>query len=472
MHWSQLWQLLVDRRKFRQAAEAPVFMDFLEKSRLVTAVIFFVTVAAIVMISSVGVNTANLPVLPNQLAAVRISAAVPFSYVSQEQTRLARQQILDRVPPVYRLETAPMAQFEKAVRDLQAALNDFERKHPADGPSITDRRADLGGVLDAFNAHGPYRASLDDLQLLLAKLPADRRATLFEASLDVLREIYAEGVHDDSFGGSTPGNVTVFQIARPDGDVSTRPVQSMEEALTFLRVNLSGEDVPRDVSLALFRILRNGVTPNLVFDREATTRREAEAVRLMKPVVVNVALGQPIIEPGSRVTPGQYEMLMAHRKAMSENEATQLDEGLQLFGRILLVLAMVLATVFYVRLEDRETFQSNGRLGLLALVVILNITLVRAVYSIGSLDYFAQEGTWASTLPYVAPSAFAPLIVAILIDAGSAIFMALFISIFTGVIYGNRLDLLVLTFLASTVAIFACRDVRKRSRVVRAAGLG
>ncbi len=50
--------------------------------------------------------------------------------------------------------------------------------------------------------------------------------------------------------------------------------------------------------------------------------------------------------------------------------------------------------------------------------------------------------------------------------------MALFISIFTGVIYGNRLDILVITFLASTVAIFASRDVRKRSRVVRAATYG
>jgi putative nucleotidyltransferase with HDIG domain len=50
--------------------------------------------------------------------------------------------------------------------------------------------------------------------------------------------------------------------------------------------------------------------------------------------------------------------------------------------------------------------------------------------------------------------------------------MALLISIFTGVIYGNRLDLLVLTFLASLVAIFGCRDVRRRGRVVRAAGMG
>ena len=45
--------------------------------------------------------------------------------------------------------------------------------------------------------------------------------------------------------------------------------------------------------------------------------------------------------------------------------------------------------------------------------------------------------------------------------------MALLISIFTGVIYGNRLDLLVLTFLASMVAIFGCRDARRRGRVVQ-----
>ena len=58
----------------------------------------------------------------------------------------------------------------------------------------------------------------------------------------------------------------------------------------------------------------------------------------------------------------------------------------------------------------------------------------------------------------------------VLIDAGSGIFMALLISIFTGVIYGNRLDLLVLTFLASLVAIYFARDAPRRGRLVRAAG--
>ena len=189
-------------------------------------------------------------------------------------------------------------------------------------------------------------------------------------------------------------------------------------------------------------------------------------------MIVSVERGQTIIEPGTRVTPEQYEMLVAHRDFLLHNGDVALNEGLQLFGRILLVLAMVMASVFYIRLEDPETMRNNGRLALLALVVILNLALVRATYWLGQLPYFMENTAAASLLPYVAPTALAPLIVAILIDAGSAIFMALLISIFTGVIYGNRLDLLVITFLASMIGIFSCRAIRQRSRVVRAAGLG
>jgi putative nucleotidyltransferase with HDIG domain len=314
------------------------------------------------------------------------------------------------------------------------------------------------------------RAAVDDFALLLASGDAKARAALVEKCLVTLREIYHEGIHDQSLTANPePGSVTVFQIVQTDGGIAQRQVQSLEDALMYLRVNLPAEGVSHELTLALFRIFRNGVTPNIVYDREASQRREAEAVKVLRPVTVSVARGQSIIEPGTRVTPEQYEMLMAHREFLRNSSTVALDEGLQLFGRILLVLAMVVACIVYIRLEDRETLQNNGRLALLALVVIFNLALVRVTYSLLDLDFFLHDSSWASTLPYFAPTALAPLIVAILIDAGSAIFMALFISIFTGVIYGNRLDLQVITFLASIVAIYGCRAVRQRGNVVRAA---
>lgn len=450
--------------------------EFFEQSRLVTALIFLATVAAILLISSAGVTTLDMPVLTGQVATVRVVAGAPFSYESAERTRSAREQIVARVPPVYRLETAPFKKFENDIASLLGALEQFERDHPANAPALTDRRAALGALVDAFNARGPYRASPNDVAVLLASGDAKRRATLIGNGLGALRELYAEGVHDAGLSGGGPDSVTIFQIAKPTGEITQRPVQSMEEALTLLRVTLASdgarESLDRETALALFRLCRNGLAPNLVFDRAATHAREEIAASTVRPVIVNVPRGQSVIEPGDRVTADQYEMLTAHRDWLRSHRDTAVDEDLALFGRILLVFAMVIACVVYIRLEDRETSQSNARLGLLALVVIGNLALVRAVFSLGGAEFFVRDGSWASTLPYTAPTALAPLIVAILIDAGSGIFTALLISIFTAVIYGNRLDLLVLTFLASMVAIFGVRHLRSRGLVVRAAAQG
>lgn len=453
---------------------------FLDRNRLVSALIFVVTVVAIVLISSAGLTTATLPVIPDQIATVRVVASASFTYESEERTRIAREQLLDRIPPVYRLDTEPLRRFEAAARDLLTQLEIFEnglssaaRTSAANTEETSkERREALTQIAESFNARGAYRVSVEDIVAILNAGDARTRAGLFENGLAALTDLYARGVQDGSLGNANSSNVTVFQIARPNGEATPRPVQSMEDALTFLRVNLAAEAIPRPAAFALFRLFRNGLTPNVVFDREATQRREAETLQQVRPITVGVVRGQTIIEPGERIGPEQYEMLMAHRKYLRENTDTKLEESLTLFGRVLLVLAMVLASIIYIRLEDPETLLSNVRLGLLALVVIINLAVVRGIYSLGGANFFVEDGSWASTLPYIAPTAFAPLIVAILIDAGSAIFMALLISIFTGIIYGNRLDLLVLTFLASLVSIFISRDARQRGKVVRAAGAG
>jgi len=460
------------RRGEPTSAPNSAFRDFLDQSRLVAGLIFIVTVAAIVLVSSAGMRVLDVPVLPNQVAPVRIVAGMPFSYVSPSRTQAERDQRLSRLPPIYRLDQAPLQHFDGAARELLGRLAAFEAAHPSSSQLFFDRRKALAALADDFNSRGPYQTNADDLAALLTAGDATTRAALFENGFAALRQIYSEGVHESSSSAGTPDAVEMYEVERPSGQVSSRSVQSMEDSLTFLRVSLSAEGVSKDAASALFRLFRDGVQPNLVFDRAAAAAREAEVVAKLKPVSVNVPPGKTIVDAGDRVTEDQYEMATAYRRAVLEGGATELGDGLELFGRVLLVLAMVLAALIYIRLEDPETLASNVRLGLLALVVICNLGLVRLVYSVGGAEPVLRDPIWASALPYVAPTALAPIIVAILIDAGSAIFMALLISIFTGVIYGNRLDLLVLTFLASMVAIFGCRDARRRGRVVRAAGMG
>lgn len=457
----------VDKRPVTQNTGTFALLD---TSRFVGLFIFILTVTSIVVICYEGVGTAHLPVLQGQIATVSVHASVPFTFTSQEQTQLLRQRLRNRVPPVYRLEFGPLNQFESATKKLLEQLSLYEKQFPKNRPSLADHKEAMAAIVSDFNASGPYRASVEDIEMLLNSGDAASRAILVDRCLVVLREIYNEGTHDQNLIPADSGNdaISVFQIKKSDGEIVQRPIQSLEESMIFLRVNLTAEGMQRELALALFRIFRNGLVANLVFDSKATEVKEADAVKSIRPVQVSVERGQVIIEQGMRVTPEQYEMLVAHRAALEEKGVTAMDEGLQLLSRILMVLAMVAACAMYIKIEDPETIQRNGRLALLALVVIANLALVRLTYSLLELDFFIHDQTWAATLPFLAPTALAPLIVAILIDTGSAIFVALIISLFAGVIYGNRFDVQVITFLASIVAVHGCRSVRSRASVVQA----
>lgn len=459
-------------RRKRKREAPPGLIQFLEQSRAIAVLIFLATVAAIVLISFVGVRSLDTPVLPNQTASTRIVANENFAYESAELTRQQREQIRDRVPPVYRLEFEPLRQFESDMATLLNTLIEFEQAFPADAASSPEADARLAEITAEFNAKGPYRTNPADLRALLFLGGEEQRFAITENALLVLREIYAQGVHDNTnLAAGSQGDVTVFQIAQAE-EVSNQAVESLENALTLLRINLNAEGIGRPTTLALFRIFRNGVTPNLVFDQDATTALQESAIANMEPVIVTVESGQTIIEPGTRVSAEQYEMLVAHRNFVLQSGDARIDAGLQLFGRVILVLAMVLACTIYIRMKDLETLNSNSRLGLLALVVVTNLTAVRVSFELASLPFFIEHSELAAVLPYIAPTMLAPVIIALLIDTGSAVFTALLISIFTGVIYGNRLDLLVLTFLASMVAIYSSRNTRKRGAIVRSTTWG
>ncbi|WP_438482480.1 HD family phosphohydrolase [Oleiharenicola lentus] len=457
----------------RKRRKPSATLEYLDQSRVVAILIFVATVLAIAAISFVRLNTMALPVQPGQLSQIRVTAGTTFTYESAIETAQVRSQLIARVPPVYELDLRPGLLFEQHVREL---LHDLDKNVEDPGlfsvlRSQNTRSTALEEVTRRFNSKGRYFATSSDLARLLTLGNAAQRQKIVESGLGFLRELQQSGIHAAT-GPESSSAISLLNVQQADGEVSEAHVQSLGEALTYLRVNIVADGSNREASLALFRVLRNGVTPNLVFNPAGSEKLRERATVGLKPVVVSIDRGHVIIEPGTTVTPAQYEILHAYRAHLAASGGSASEEGYQLLNRVLLVLGMVLASVIYIRIEDRETLLSNARLGLLASVVIINLALVRISYSLAGLPYFLENFSAAALLPYIAPTAFAPLIVAILIDAGSAIFMALLISIFTSIIYGNRIDLLVVTFLASLAGIYYAREVRRRSRVVKAAGIG
>ncbi|TVR50625.1 MAG: HDIG domain-containing protein [Puniceicoccaceae bacterium] len=454
--------LFPQRRKRRQEKEGG-FLAQLETSRVIAFGIFFLTVASIVVISFVGIHPAGFQILPNQYANVRIIASSQFSYESRLLTERKREEIIEQTPPVYSIVFTPLEQFERHIQALIGDLETLEEENLLREPDA------LLDTAEAFNARGSYRLSLNDLDTLTRWGNAEDRRTLLETGLFFLREIYREGVFDrrGSLLGTDLGDGSLVFI-NEDGRITQRRIQSLDNALVFLRINLSAENIPPAVATAMFRLFSQGLTTNLLWDPEATRAARRANLAGLQPEIVTVAEGRSIIEPGTRVTPEQHEMLLAYQEHLAQVSRVVTGLDAQLIGRVLLVLGMVMAAVFYIRLEDRATLSSNTRLGLLVLVVVGNLLAVRLCFELGILPYFLENFALGGIVPYAAPVVLAPLIVAILIGIGPALFTALLVSLFTAVIFGNRLDLLVISFLSATVAVFCCRHIRRRGKVVTA----
>ncbi len=455
------------KRKKRKTEASSSVLIFLEESRAISIAIFAITVVAIVVTSFIGIKPSGFQFLPGQLATIRIVAAEDFNYQSSMLTDQKREQLLTEVPPVYRTEMRYFNQFSKHVNELLAEMEKFgalERDLSASGAQEYINR-----ITEDFNAKDNYRLSASDLTTILEFSDVDTRRELIETGLISLRESYKIGIYDknDSNFDFSEKSVALFKT---DNGVSQRSLESTDDALTNLRITLNAQNVPPRVSSAFHRLFRDGVRPNFERDESEIQAQRQKMLESLQPVIVRVGRGASIIEPNTKVTPEQYEQHLAYIRHLDGKTTDTID--IQLFGRALMVMAMLLAATFYIRLEDRATLQSNGRLGLLAIVVVSNLAIVRLCFELGNIDKFLYDSSLSAILPYITPTALAPILIAILMGSGPGLLTALIVSLFSAVMFGNRLELMVMSFLASCVAIFICRNIRKRGRVVTAGIVG
>lgn len=472
MPFSEKFKALLHRffrkkRKKRKTEASSSILNFLEKSPAISLAIFAITAAAIVVTSFVGIKPSGFQFLENQLATIRIVASKDFSYQSAIQTDRKREQLLTEVPPVYKTNMRYFESFSRHVNELLEDMDSFaaiEQDLSAVGAQDYIHRAS-----ERFNEKGDYRLSDSDLTTILEFSDAETRRNLIETGLISLRESYKIGIYDKDDSNFAFGEQSVA-LFKTESGIGQRRIESTDDALTMLRITFNAENVPPLVSSAFIRFFRDGVRPNFERDESEIQALRHKLLESLQPVIVRVQEGASIIEPNTRVTKEQYEQHKAYIRYLDGQEANSLDY--QLFGRALMVMAMLIAATFYIRLEDRPTLQSNARLGLLALVVVCNLAIVRFCFELGNLDQFLYDSSLSAILPYITPTTLAPLLIAILMGSGPGLLTALVVSLFSAVMFGNRLELMVMSFLASCVAIFICRNIRKRGRVVTAGVVG
>ena len=130
----------------------------------------------------------------------------------------------------------------------------------------------LSALAEVFNLSGGYRITANDLATLMQVRRRGEPSATGGYGLYILKEIYRAGVFDssNSVAAAAPDTVPLFHIRSDSGQVGQARVQPLDDAQTFLRINLAAENIPPAIATAVFRLLRNGLTANLKFDPEAS----------------------------------------------------------------------------------------------------------------------------------------------------------------------------------------------------------
>ncbi len=463
-------QTIYNKRKFCNKAEIPLLNKLLDPNRILKVLLFFAFSFFIVLICFVGQFPAGLQMLPNQTAKIRIATDFPFSYVSAIQTKRKKELLSRQIAPIYSINDQSFSNFVTYISEFTAELDQLSEllQHASKQEAV----ALLSATSNNYTEKTGEYISPDDISLLLSKTDSETRKKLFNEGLMILMSLSHEGIFKplESPEATSQENQpeSYFYGIQIEGRDTKTKVLSEKDALRYLSLNINAMDIDWPVSRALFRILKPGVKPNLIYDSSKSNAKLQKAIDSISPVVVGVQAGQTIIEPGSIIGPEQMEQLHAYRDYLNLTENSDLGFNATLRARTILTLVILFTALLYCRITSPEILKSNRRIALAALVIIIHLTTVRLILELGDTEFFGKNPSALNIIPFAVPLALAPMIIAIMVDVSFAALVAALTSTFYALMLGSITSFLLIALLACFIGIYFCRNIRLRSNIVRA----
>lgn len=454
----------------RRNAGREIQSQWITSGRLLSTLVFLLFAVAIISVCFVGNNPISPYLAQEQIARFRIRAEIEFQYTSPILTRQQVEARRLKIPPIYRLDLTAFHNFEQYLRDLHLALQQYREDLQADRP---DRRFTISDLESFFAEYDPinrYRFNADSLITFYRSLSPQEQLLALDHGFDALEEIYRAGVYDPSESDLDAGTQTLnfFRVER-DGEIITPgELLPLREAQMSLRRTISQVNLPREASVALYRILRSGLAPNLEFDEKRTREAIVLAESQVKPVLVHVSPGDTMVESGQRINALQEEQLQAYRAELERQYGGSMGVNPLLFEQSLLSFVILLSSVLCIRMTRYDNRNQWRLLFLIMMILLLQTSMARFLLELADSPLTRTYPYFISLLPWAIPMAIGPLIVSLLCGVGPALLVALLASIFLALMLGSSISVLVICFTASVIVIVFSRGTQARAKVVRA----
>jgi hypothetical protein len=463
-----------EQRRRRRGDTVALSVPWLDFRLMLGAVLFVLMALAVWFICFAGLSPVTQQLVASQRERVRVVAAFPFNYTSDVLTQLEKHNAEELVGPSFKQpDHALEERMKQAVLELESALDQYQQDATTLAPE--EQLAAREKLAREFSAKHSFDLDPVDVASLAAVADPKERNQAFEVALTNIHNLLSRGIYNPAQAGFQPvaaqGAMYTFDVS---GRASSVPVLPQDEAMRQFRINLATLDMDAPAKTAIFNLLKQALTPNIEFDRERTERAKTAAMDDAKPVQVIVHAGQVVADPNASDydSAEQTELRQKYFEQLSAQGGTGMESSHLPLLRYLYTTLLLLAALIFMRCGFGQVERSPKVVALGATLLLVNLALVRVVIGLGSTGLFTHHTDYLAVLPWLAPTMLAPMLATVMIGAGPAVLTSLMISMLFAMMTGDTLEVFLLNFLASLVAVYFCREVRLRARLVRAGLLG
>lgn len=253
-----------------------------------------------------------------------------------------------------------------------------------------------------------------------------------------------------------------YVCSSKDGILSSKPniweLLSVSEIKTTLYRYIPEQyDTLPDPKGKIINAIDQHVIPNYAFDRHRTEETIDSIIGKINPVRKSIVAGQRIINNREIVDAEKFhtiEIYLDEVKKIDDNNEKK-NSKMIFYGQLLFVIIIMASLAIYMRLYQRETFESNSKFTFTILSVTIFPILAGILLAIGS------------TSIYIIPFAIAPAMLCLFINSNIAVVAHMASILICSAMIGAPYQFIIIQLTGGISAILSLSELSSRSQMFK-----
>jgi len=388
----------------------------------------------------------------------------PFTFPiikTEAELEQERQEVGLSVPPVFNKNSEAIdrqkIKLDSFFEEIESFLN-TEAIHTTKNGNLNVENSQVDSFIQKVYLRYNLKLSQTQLQQFYQIYKNKKLEPFKEALTRGVVEVYSQGIINRPEADIPEKRVGILDHGIEDV-VKMDAVYDISEASAHVYTLLQKQYELNSPELELANyLLTVFLYPNLTYNAELTNERKDKVIHDIAQTRGFVYENQRIVDNHEIVTEDIYRKLQSLAYALNER-ASGIGGWKRFkfnFGKVLFAVSVLLIAMFYIYFHRKHIFTNNRLLGMMTLIFLLQFG-----FAILILDVL----NWS---PHTIPIILAPMLLAMLLDAGVALVSTVTISIVLAAIQANDFSYFFLILFVGSVALYSVQKIRNRAQMFRA----